>query len=75
MFRYKNHSIVVLLFLMSINVFSQGCAMCKAAVEKGEKESFNDAIIYLMMFPYIIGAFAIALFIYLLKKKKLQQES
>lgn len=71
---YKLVVTLVSLFFSS-SLFSQGCAMCKAAVENGEKESFNDAILYLMMFPYLIGLFAVGLFIYLLRKKKVLQES
>lgn len=56
---------------LSFDFFAQGCAMCKAAVESSEGGAgFNEAILYLMMFPYIIALGAIILFVVLLRKKK-----
>lgn len=64
----------LLFFSLSLsvdNLNAQGCAMCKAAVENGVgNEGFNDAILYLMLFPYFIAFAGIALFVYLLNKKK-----
>jgi heme/copper-type cytochrome/quinol oxidase subunit 2 len=63
------------LLLFTNAVFAQ-CAMCKAAIESGEKnEGFNGAIIYLMLFPYIIGFGAIILIYYLRKFRKNEQDS
>jgi hypothetical protein len=56
--------------VLSFDFFGQ-CAMCKAAVEKSDGGSgFNGAIIYLMLFPYIIGFSALVLIYFIRKKQK-----
>ncbi len=44
------------------------CAMCRAVLESGADqkaaESLNDGIVYLMIIPYILGAFTLY-FLYL----------
>ncbi len=67
----KNFLFFLSLILSVDTVNAQGCAMCKAAVENGVgNEGFNDAILYLMLFPYFIAFAGIGLFVYLLNKKK-----
>ncbi|MBT3443062.1 MAG: hypothetical protein HOG23_04020 [Flavobacteriaceae bacterium] len=49
------------------------CAMCRAVLESGADqkaaESLNDGIVYLMIIPYILGAFTLY-FLYLKFFKK-----
>ena len=72
MFRWLKPLVFVVLALMQSAMYSQ-CAMCKAALESSDNDGgFNDAILYLMMFPYIIALGAIVLFVFLLNKKKVQ---
>ena len=72
MYRFRSFCLVLFFWFTLANVYGQ-CAMCKAAVESVEDEGgYNDAILYLMMFPYLIGL--VALFFFLYNRKKLRSE-
>ncbi len=63
---------LLVLFLLP-NIFYAQCAMCKAVVENGDStmaEGINFGIVYLMIFPYLILALGIFLFVRNKKKKK-----
>ena len=63
--------IVLFLFVISSQVMSAQCSMCKAVVENGDAEvaqGLNDGIMYLMAFPYILVG-ALFYFIYRYKTK------
>lgn len=56
MFKKTKLTCFLLMFLASINTYSQ-CAMCKAVVENGDAsmaEGVNNGITYLMVFPYLL---------------------
>mgnify|MGYP006191959993 CR=1 FL=1 len=59
-------------FLLSSNLTSAQCAMCRAALESEESgikaEAVNDGIVYLMIIPYVLVA-VLFYFIYRLRKK------
>ncbi len=62
----------LVLFLLP-NLFYSQCAMCKAVVENGDNamaEGINLGILYLMIFPYLILALGVFLFVRNKKKKK-----
>jgi len=67
--------ILVLLFLISIESFSQ-CAMCKAIAESDPQgkeslfEGLNSGILYLMGAPYLLLSIAF-IYIYINRKKVL----
>ena len=47
----------VLFLLLTYNIASAQCAMCKAVVENGDismAEGVNNGITYLMVFPYLL---------------------
>lgn len=52
--------IVLFTLLFSVSADAQGCAMCKAVAETGSKDGtsvsggINNAILYLMVLPYIL---------------------
>lgn len=50
--------ILLLLLIVSPNILSAQCAMCRAALQTGDQqniaEGINHGITYLMMFPYIL---------------------
>lgn len=63
--------LLIIVFVLSTQLLSAQCAMCKAVVESGDNEmaeGINSGIIYLMAFPYILVAIA-AYFIYRNRKK------
>ena len=65
-------SAFIILFLFP-NFFYAQCAMCKAVVENGDNsmaEGINYGIIYLMIFPYLILAIGIYIFVRSKRKKK-----
>lgn len=63
----------VLFFLLTYNIASAQCAMCKAVVENGDismAEGVNNGITYLMVFPYLlIGVLFFTLYRYRKKIK------
>ncbi len=64
----------LLVWFLLPNFFYAQCAMCKAVVENGDNamaEGINFGIIYLMIFPYLILALGIFLFVRNKKKKKI----
>jgi len=67
----KNTGLFFVLLLFSQLIKAQ-CAMCRAVVEQGGKETaegINSGIVYLMAFPYLIIAVSIFLFYRNWKKK------
>lgn len=65
--------LVSFFILLSSNLTSAQCAMCRAALESEESgikaEAVNDGIVYLMIIPYVLVA-VLFYFIYRLRKKK-----
>ncbi len=63
----------VLFLLLTYNIASAQCAMCKAVVENGDismAEGVNNGITYLMVFPYLlIGVLFFTLYRYRKKIK------
>jgi hypothetical protein len=63
----------VLFLLLTYNIASAQCAMCKAVVENGDismAEGVNNGITYLMVFPYLlIGVLFFTLYSYRKKIK------
>ena len=63
----------VLFLLLTYNIASAQCAMCKAVVENGGismAEGVNNGITYLMVFPYLlIGVLFFTLYSYRKKIK------
>ncbi len=67
----KNTGLFFVLLLSSQLIKAQ-CAMCRAVVEQGSKETaegINSGIVYLMAFPYLIIGISIFLFYRNWKKK------
>lgn len=62
-----------LFLLLTYNIASAQCAMCKAVVENGDislAEGVNNGITYLMVFPYLlIGVLFFTLYRYRKKIK------
>jgi len=49
--------ILFFILLLSSQIATSQCAMCKAVVESGntsEAEGLNSGIVYLMVFPYLL---------------------
>lgn len=49
--------VLLFVFLLSTQLISAQCAMCKAVVENGNvsmAEGVNNGITYLMVFPYLL---------------------
>ena len=66
--------ILFIVLLLSMQLTSAQCAMCKAVVESGDAEiaeSVNSGIIYLMAFPYILVAIGVYFLYRNYKKLKL----
>ncbi len=58
--------IVMLCLFATVDVFAQGCPMCKTALEEARSNgsqvgnTLNNGILYLLALPYlIVGAFAV----------------
>lgn len=69
--------IVFALATICVDVFAQGCPMCKTSLEEARKNgsqvgnSLNNGILYLLALPYlIVGTFAVIWFLNKRAKKK-----
>lgn len=70
---------ILLGFIFCVNLYAQ-CAMCKEAVENSVAENgqnygggLNTAILWLMVFPYLLFMGIVGLLLYNRKKKKEQE--
>jgi heme/copper-type cytochrome/quinol oxidase subunit 2 len=49
--------ILIIILILTSNISTAQCAMCKAVVENGDAqmaEGINNGITYLMVFPYLL---------------------
>jgi hypothetical protein len=72
--RIAGLSLLLLLFLTSVDQSSGQCAMCRRNVESNKDSNtnkvgsgLNKGILYLMSIPYVIGAIGIAVW---MKRRK-----
>jgi NADH:ubiquinone oxidoreductase subunit 3 (subunit A) len=69
---------IALLFLLAVSYSATSiaqCSMCRAVVESditGKGAGINNAIVYLMAFPYVLIATLAIAFVYKMRKDKVR---